>query len=48
MNKILMTSQVFSEKKHGCETSNGRPCDKYQYGDEIRFKGMIKSPSLML
>ena len=30
MNKITMTTQVFSGKKHGSETSNVYPWDKYQ------------------
>ena len=43
-----MISQVFSEKKHGSETSNVYPSEKYHKGDEISFRGMIKSASLML
>ena len=43
-----MTSQVFSGEKHGSETSNVYQSDKYQLGDEISFRGMIKSASLML
>ena len=48
MDKISMTSQVLSRKKHGSETCNVYLSDKYQYGDNISYRGKIKSASLML
>ena len=38
-----MTSQVFSEKKHGSETSNVYPSDKYQKG-RILVSEVLQNP----